>query len=84
MTKREIGFIHGTAENPDRTWKREINGTVYTFKKAREKSFFLYSCQCESEDARFIRRAATGFHSDRDLTPAEVEQLPQFDHFIQR
>jgi hypothetical protein len=82
MKKRELGFHHGAPENLDRTWEKEINGTTYLFKKAREKRFFLYNCQRRSADGYVS--GSSGFYSDRDLTPEEIEQLPQFDQFIGR
>ena len=84
MAKEEIGFKHGVPENPDRTWEKRINGHTFTFKKTREKNgFFLYGCQCRSEDDRFTSSSATSFYSGQDLTPEEVEQASQFSAFIQ-
>ncbi len=81
--KEEIGFIHGMPE-PAKKWKKEINGKVFTFLKERvgKNSIFLYNCTQHSESARFISTSSTGFHSDRNLTPEEVERLPQFADFI--
>jgi hypothetical protein len=79
MGNREIGF--GTAKNPDKTWQREINGRPFTFTKTCEKEgLFLYWCRRRSETT--TTESATSFYSDRDLTPDEVEQLPQFAAFI--
>jgi len=81
MLKEEIGFIHGVPENPDRTWEKEINGKTFTFVKRREgKSgvIFLYNCSHRTGDSA----SSTGFHSDRNLMPDEVENLPQFANFI--
>jgi hypothetical protein len=82
--KEEIGFIHGVPENPDRTWEKQINGRTYIFKKERvgKNGIFLYNYAQYSEDARFSSASSTGFHSDRNLTPEEVERLPQFANFI--
>jgi len=84
MTKEEIGFKHGISENLDRTWEKQIDGQTFTFKKTVErKGLFLYGCQCRSEDGSITTASATGFYSDRDLTPEEIEKLPQFIAFIQ-
>jgi len=81
--KEEIGFIHGVPENPDKTWEKWINGRAFTFLKKRvSKVFFLYNCKCSSESTAIISASSTGFHSDRNLTPDEVERLPQFANFI--
>jgi hypothetical protein len=84
MLKEEIGFIHGVPENPDKTWKKEINGKTFTFVKKRvgKNGIFLYNCARYSEVGRFVSASSTGFHSDRNLTPDEVERLPQFANFI--
>jgi len=85
MLKEAIGFIHGVPENPDKTWDKRINGRIFTFSKKREsKSFFSYNCKCSSESTTKtkISSSSTGFTSDRNLTPDEVEQLPQFANFI--
>ena len=83
MAKREIGFTHGVSENPERTWEKQINGRAFTFKKFRVKEgIFLYNCKCHSESNRWIAASSAGFHSDRDLTPEQIEQLPQFADFI--
>ena len=83
--REEIGFKHGIPENPDKTWEKKINGRTFTFLKKRVgKSgiVFLYNCAHYSDDVRFVLTSSTGFHSDRNLTPEEVEQLPQFANFI--
>ncbi len=84
MAKEVIGFKHGIPENPDETWEKEINGQTFTFKKILErKGLFLYGCQCRSADGPATTTSKTGFYSERDLKPEEVEQLPQFSVFIQ-
>ena len=83
--KDEIGFKHGIPENPDKIWEKEISGRTFTFKKERVGKtgiFFLYNCAQYSEGARFSSASSTGFHSDRNLAPEEIEQLPQFADFI--
>ncbi len=81
--KEEIGFIHGVPENPDKTWEKKINGRTFTFKKERvSKSFFLYNCSLHSENERFVSSSSTGYTSDRNLKPEEVERLPQLTTFI--
>ena len=75
----EIGFQ--APENPDKTWEKQINGRVYTFTKTREKEgVFIYGCELRGKDGG----SRTGFYSPRDLTPEEIEQAPQFDHFVGR
>lgn len=74
-----IGFK--APENPDKTWQKQINEKTFTFTKTREKGgVFAYGCGLVGKDSQ----SWTGFYSPRDLTPEEVEQLPQFDHFIGR
>lgn len=81
--KEEIGFIHGVPENPEKTWEKSINGRRFTFLKKRVgQVFFLYNCKCSSERTGITLASSTGFHSDRNLTPEEVEHLPQFTDFI--
>ena len=83
MTMEEIGFKHGIPEDPDRTWEKEIAGRIFTFKKKQERTgLFLYNCQCRGEHGGILTASSTGFYSDRDLAPEEVEQLPQFATFI--
>ena len=84
MLKEEIGFIHGVPENPDKTWERQINGRTFAFKKERvgKNGIFLYNCRCSSESETIISTSSTGFHSDRNLAPDDVEGLPQFADFI--
>lgn len=81
--KEEIGFIHGMPE-PDKKWEKEISGKVFTFLKERvgKNGIFLYNCAQYSENEHFTSASSTGFHSDRNLTPEEVERLPQFADFI--
>jgi len=84
MAKEEIGFKQGIPENPDKTWEKQINGQTFIFKKALErKGLFLYGCETRSADGSATTASKTGFYSERDLMPEEVEQLPQFAHFIQ-
>ena len=82
--KEEIDFIHAVPENPEKTWEKSINGRHFTFLKKRvSKTFFLYNCKCSSERTGITLASSTGFHSDRDLTPEEVEHLPEFAAFIE-
>jgi hypothetical protein len=79
-----IGFYPGGVVL-NMTWQRTINGVNFTFRKSpMKKGFFLYNCSCRSEDERFVTASSTGFISDRDLSPEEVERLPQFDQFLGR
>ena len=76
MKSYELGFHHGAPENPDRTWEKQINGRTHIFTKTREREgLFLYGCQGQSGG---LRR----FHSGWDLSPDEVERLPQFKDFL--
>ena len=80
MLKEEIGFIHGVPENPDKTWETNINGRMFTFLKKRvgKNGVFLYNCAQYGNGSA----SSTGFHSERNLPPDEVERLPQFAGFI--
>lgn len=79
MLKEEIGFTHGMPENLDKTWDKQIKGRTFSFKKLLKRNgLFLYNCQCHNEHGS----SSTGFYSERDLTPTEVEALPQFAPFI--
>ncbi len=80
MVKEEIGFSHGVPENPDKTWETQINGRTFIFTKSRQKkgNVFLYRCGRHSDSTE----SATSFYSERDLSPKEVEELPQFATFI--
>jgi hypothetical protein len=83
--KEEIGFIHGMPEpEPAERWQKEINGKTFTFLKerVRKNGIILYNCSQYSENERFTSASSTGFHSNRNLTPEEVERLPQFAGFI--
>jgi hypothetical protein len=74
-----IGFK--APENPDKKWESKINRETFIFTKTREKSgVFTYSCGRVGKDTK----SWTGFYSPRDLEPAEIEKLPQFDSFIGR
>ena len=81
--KEEIGFIQGVPENLNKTWEKQIRGRTFSFKKLQQrKGLFLYNCQCYNEHDHFIGTSSTGFYSERNLTPTEVEALPQFAPFI--
>ena len=83
MKMEEIGFQHGIPESQTKTWPKQIHGRTFVFKKAEErKGLFLYNCRYDGEDQRFVTAASTGFYSERNLTPEEVEVLPQFASFI--
>jgi hypothetical protein len=84
MAKEEIGFKHGIPENRDKTWEKQISGQTFIFKKAlQRKGLFLYGCEIRSADGSSTTASKTGFYSERDLKPEEVEHLPQFANFIQ-
>jgi hypothetical protein len=83
MAKGEFGFIHGAPENLNKTWEKQIRDRTFSFKKLQKrKGLFLYNCQCHNEHGHFIGASSTGFYSERDLTPTEVEALPQCADFI--
>ena len=79
---REMGFTHGAPENSNLVWEKDINGVTFIFKKTQEKSLFLYHCRCESKWEGLRSAGSTGFYSERDLAPEDVERLPQFAEFI--
>jgi hypothetical protein len=75
---REIGFKHGEPENSDRVWEACINNRPFTFRKTRQKGgVFLYSCERTGDT-----ESVTSFFSERNLTPDELEALPQFVAFV--
>ena len=88
MAKSQIGFINGVPENPDRFWERVVNGMTFTFKKKLvRKGLFLYNVgcynvECEYRGKRMISSGSTGLHLERDLSPDEVERLPQLARFV--
>jgi hypothetical protein len=83
MAKEEIGFKHGIPENPNKAWEKQINGRTFSFKKTMQrKGLFLYNCQCSEDHGSIATASSTGFYSEQDLPPAEVERLPQFADFI--
>jgi hypothetical protein len=83
MTKEEIGFKHGIPENPNKMWETQINGRTFSFKKIlQRKGLFIYNCQCREEHGSISSASSTGFYSERDLMPDEIERLPQFADFI--
>lgn len=78
--KEEIGFKHGMPENLDKTWEKRIEDRTFSLKKVqRRNGLFLYNCQFRNEHGV----SYTGFYSERDLTPTEVQALPQFAPFIE-
>ena len=75
----EIGFHHGAPENTDSVWEAWINDRPFTFRKTRQKGgVFLYSGERKAGGVESV----TSFFSERDLTPEELEALPQFVAFI--
>ncbi len=81
--KEEIGFKHGIPENPDKTWETQINGRTFSFKKIlQRKGLFIYNCQCHEDYGSISSASSTGFYSEQDLIPDEIERLPQFADFI--
>ena len=83
MTKGEIGFKHGIPVTPDKTCEEKIGGRTFIFRKVmKRKGLFLYNCQCRNDQKSFIAASSTGFYSERDLSPGQVEALTQFANFI--
>jgi hypothetical protein len=75
----EIEFKHGAPENTDSVWEAWINDRHFIFKKnCQNGDVFLYSCESKTGDIESV----TSFFCDRNLTPEEVEALPQFVAFI--
>jgi hypothetical protein len=74
----ESGFNDAT-KNADSSWEAWINDRHFTFSKARRKGgAYLYTCQTKIRD----KTSVTSFFSERDLSPDELEGLPQFIAFI--
>jgi hypothetical protein len=70
---RETGFNQGAPEDTDSVWDAWINDRPFTFRKTRQKGdVFLYTCM------RKDTKSVTSFFSDRNLTPEELEAMPQF------
>jgi hypothetical protein len=79
MSKEEIGFKHGVPADRNRTWQKEIQGVTFVFEKFPEKAgLFRYTCKHHADGSD----SSTGFYSERDLTPEEVERLPQFSSLL--
>ena len=74
----ESGFNHGAPEDTE-SWDAWINDRHFTFRKTRQKGgVFLYSCERKTGDTKSV----TSFFSDRNLTPEELEAMPQFIAFV--
>lgn len=81
--KEEIGFKQGIPENPEKTWESQINGRTFLFMKIlQRKGLFIYNCQCHEDHGSISSASSTGFYSEQDLRPDEIELLPQFADFI--
>lgn len=81
--KEEIGFKHGIPENREKTWETQINGRAFLFKKIlQRKGLFIYNCQYHEDHGSISSTSSTGFYSEQDLMPDEIERLPQFADFI--
>jgi hypothetical protein len=75
---REIGGNHGAPEDTESVWEAWINDRPFTFRKTRQKGgVFLYSCERTGDP-----KSVTSFFSERNLTPEELEALPQFIAFV--
>jgi hypothetical protein len=74
-----IIFNHGAPENTDSVWEAWINDRLFIFRKTRQEGgVFLYSCERMSGGTESV----TSFFSERNMTPEELEALPQFIAFI--
>jgi hypothetical protein len=83
MAHAGIGFSNGIPQNLDKTWKSTIGDATYIFtKKRHNETIFLYSCERSIPSGE--KGPYTGFYSDRDLQPDEIEKLRQFDNVIGR
>jgi hypothetical protein len=66
------------AEDTDSVWTVWINERPFTFRKTRQKGgVFLYSCERTGDP-----KSVTSLFSERDLSPEELEKLPQFIRFV--
>jgi hypothetical protein len=75
----EIVFSHGVPESIDSVWDAWINERPFTFRKTRQRGgVFLYSCERKTGDSESV----TSFFSERNLTPQELEALPQVIAFV--
>jgi hypothetical protein len=75
---REIGLNRGAPDDTDSVWEARVNDRPFTFRKTRQKGgVFLYSCERTGDP-----KSVTSFFSERDLTPEELEALPQFIAFV--
>jgi hypothetical protein len=63
-------------EDSDSVWDVCINDRPFTFRKTRQSGVFLYTCM------RKDTKSVTSFLSDKNLTPDELEAMPQFIAFI--
>ena len=85
---REFGFGYGAPKDPVNTWEKLVGGTPFDYRKETlRKGLFLYNVgcynvECEYRGKRLLSSGSTGFHSEMDLTPEEVERLPQFAAFV--
>lgn len=69
----------GSPQRAEEEWEAWINDRLFTFRKARRKGgAFLYSCRTKAGD----KFSVTSFFDERDLTPDELEALPQFIAFV--
>lgn len=77
------GFSDGIPKNVKEQWPHEHDGRMFTFGKDRQSpKHFVYYCQRDISDGRFIQASSTGFETDSDLTRAEVEKRQQFIDFM--
>jgi hypothetical protein len=75
----EIRSKDGAPDNTDSVWEAWINDRLFTFRKTRQKGgAFLYTCERKFGGAKSV----TSFFSERNLTPEELEALPQFIAFV--
>ena len=73
------GISRWSQQDPDKIWTNVIGGHTFIFTKAQEKSGgFQYKCKCEK------KALVTAFSSDKNLSPDEVEQSPQFTEFVEK
>jgi hypothetical protein len=70
----EIGFKHGVAENRDKTWEQQVNGTTFLFSKKWEPEHkkFYYGCHTKAGNGN-------DFYASSDL---DIEDLVKDERFV--
>ena len=76
MAKAELGFSHGSPENPETRWEKKLDdgSTVIYIQTRRKDGFFGYDCEWH----RGYESKKVSESSPVELAPEEIEQLPRF------